>query len=167
MSEIRVDAIKTRAGAVPKAVDVGLNITGTVLQVVNSSYDTTVSNTSGTMADTGLSATITPTSSSSKILVTVCQNGFQKSAANTYAKVILLRGSTEISIIVTPLGYNASTNTAVSATAGITFLDSPNTTNATTYKTQFNNIDAVGTVYFQTSTSGQSVSTITLMEIAV
>ena len=33
MSEIRVDAIKTRAGAVPTANDVGINVTGTVLPV--------------------------------------------------------------------------------------------------------------------------------------
>ena len=140
---------------------------GAILQVVNASHDTTVSANSSTFVDTGLTATITPTSSSSKILVNVCQNGFQKSAHDTSAKHILLRGSTEISIIVTPFGYNASTNTEVYGTSGITFLDSPNTTSVTTYKTQFNRISGSGTVFFQTSTSGQSVSTMTLMEVAV
>ena len=140
--------------------------TDSILQVINSSESSTVQANSSTFVDTGLTATITPISSSSKILVIVNQNVFQKSAHDTSAKHILLRGSTEISIIATPLGYNALTNTEVSATSSITFLDTPNTTNATTYKTQFNRISGNGIVYFQTSTSGQSVSTMTLMEIA-
>ena len=158
------------SSATPTVVEVSSGHTlvqpGMVLQVVNGSYDTTVSATSSTLVDTGLSASITPKFATSKILVNVCQNGFQKSAHDTSAKHILLRGSSEISILATPLGYNASTNTEVSATSGITLLDSPNTTNATTYKTQFCRISGGGTVYFQTSTSGQSKSTITLMEIA-
>ena len=40
MSEIRVDAIKTRAGAVPTANDVGINVTGTILQVKSVSFGT-------------------------------------------------------------------------------------------------------------------------------
>jgi len=139
---------------------------GSVIQTLNATTSTGLTTTSGTLADVGLSVTITPKFASSKILVNVCQNGFQKSAHDTSAKHILLRGSSEISILATPLGYNASTNTEVSATSGITFLDSPSTTSATTYKTQFCRISGSGTVYFQTSTSGQSKSTITLMEIA-
>ena len=48
--------------------------TGSVLQVVQAEYSSETSSTSGTYADTGLTATITPTTSSSKILVSVNQN---------------------------------------------------------------------------------------------
>ena len=40
MSEIRVDAIKTRAGAVPKASDIGLNVTGTILKFQKVTFTT-------------------------------------------------------------------------------------------------------------------------------
>ena len=111
--------------------------THSILQVINSSESSTVQANSSTFVDTGLTATITPISSSSKILVIVNQNGFQKSAHDTSAKHILLRGSTEISIIATPLGYNASTNTRVLASSSIHFLDTPNTTNEVKYIIQF------------------------------
>jgi len=48
---------------------------GSVLQVVNATYATSTSNNTGTYADTGLTASITPTSASSKILVLANQNG--------------------------------------------------------------------------------------------
>ena len=72
MSEIRVDAIKTRAGAVPTANDLGLNVTGTVLQVVSAEDDTGSTTTSTSFQSTSVTASITPSSTSSKILI-VCQ----------------------------------------------------------------------------------------------
>jgi hypothetical protein len=48
---------------------------GKVLQVVNASYATRTSSTTSTYADTGLTATITPTAATSKILVIANQNG--------------------------------------------------------------------------------------------
>jgi hypothetical protein len=45
--------------------------TGAVLQVVNATYSTDTTNGTTTYADTGLTATITPTSATSKILVLV------------------------------------------------------------------------------------------------
>jgi hypothetical protein len=140
--------------------------TGAVLQVVNGTTNTTVSHTTTSFTDTGLSASITPTSTSNKILVLVNQNGFQKSAHNTYSQLKLLRGSTDITIIMPLMGYNNSTNTEAYGTFSTCFLDSPATTSATTYKTQFNNGGGTGSVTLQTSTSGIAESTITLMEIA-
>ena len=95
MSEIRVDAIKTRAGAVPKAVDVGLNITGTVLQVQQGLYTSNTSFTNTSMAASDLTVNITPTSTSSKILlVASCQMGYP--TQNAGVTMSFLRGSTNL-----------------------------------------------------------------------
>jgi len=63
---------------------------GSVLQVVNAITSTNVSNSTATMTDTGLTATITPKFSTSKILVLVSQNGVYKSAANANNMVDLI-----------------------------------------------------------------------------
>jgi hypothetical protein len=156
--------------ATPTVVEVSSGHTlvqpGMILQVVNATKDVQVSTTSNTFVDTGIAATITPKFATSKILVNCCCNGFQKSTANTYSKFILLRDSTEISLIITPIGYDNQSQTQVSSTISTTFLDSPATTNATTYKVQFNNYPGTGTVYIHSATGGNSESGITLMEIA-
>ena len=134
-----------------------------VLQVVNVAYSTEVSNATSTFADTGLTATITPTSATSKILVLVNQNGVYKSsqATNNGVAVRLLRGA---SAIVTLSVLDGFTNTAIqnNVTTGTNYLDSPATTSATTYKTQFANYTNQGTVAVQVASA---TSTITLMEI--
>jgi hypothetical protein len=139
--------------------------TGSVLQVVNASYSTTTSSASNVYADTGLTATITPTSATSKILVLVDQNGvYVDGNANQGADIKLLRGSTTLALI----GGRAGGDKVVSVIMSIgsvssNYLDSPATTSATTYKTQFLSNNNAATVYVQVYSS---VSTITLMEIA-
>ena len=141
---------------------------GKVLQVVQGSTDVVISMTSATSVDTGLTATITPSATSSKILVIVCMNGMYKRvdhAANDI-EVTLLRGST---LILTPAKYAGYTGSALAnymETITGTALDSPSTTSATTYKTQFRNPDggaAGGTITAQEANGVES--TITLIEI--
>ena len=55
---------------------------GKVLQVVSANYSTETASSSSTLADTGTTATITPTSATSKILVLVAQTGIQKQTNN-------------------------------------------------------------------------------------
>ena len=113
---------------------------GTVVQTVFGTHETQVSNTTGTFADTGLTATITPTSSSNKILITVMQNGVYKDgSAAAGCQIQLLRGSTAISQLSKRAGGDNGTGTAATmsiGTVGASILDSPNTTSATTYKLQ-------------------------------
>ena len=137
---------------------------GSVLQVVNATYGTLVSSSSSTFADTGLTATITPTSSTSKILVIVSQNGNLKGGANnTRTGLKLFRGATDLVTWEVFANWNNTIVLSASATSGLEYLDSPGTTSATTYKTQFNSQDNLASVSVQ---GGSSVSTITLMEIA-
>jgi hypothetical protein len=137
---------------------------GKVLQVVNVVYSTLASSTTSTYVDTGLSASITPSSSSSKILVLVDQGGCGKQTNNTRIKLQLLRGASSIQVIDAGIGaYNASTTTNFIGSISIAYLDSPSTTSSTTYKTQFASYSNLDGVFVQTD---GSASSITLMEIA-
>jgi hypothetical protein len=144
--------------------------TGSVLQVVNATYATSVTNSTNTFADTGLTATITPTSTTSKILVIVDQNGCGKENGNNSSAMYLkiVRNSTDIFNVD---GVGAFTFTDVRNYIGsisFSYLDSPATTSATTYKTQFRNHVNAASVIVQGSldSSFPSTSTITLVEIA-
>ena len=142
-----------------------VHITGHVVQVVSASYSTQVVNSSNVLADTGLTATISPISANSKILVVVHQNGGYKStgAAGSGINLILKRGSTTISTISSATGYSNQNINFYPATVSIGYLDSPATTSATTYKTKFRNDANSSQVRFQISST---VSTMTLMEIS-
>ena len=136
---------------------------GVVLQVVNATYSTETSSSTSTYADTGLTATITPKFSTSKILVLVNQSGVRKSAANTWVGIQLQRNGSSIVQIETTGGYtNEATPNGV-ASSSTSYLDSPATTSSVTYKTQFNSGQNLATTYVQVN---NTTSTITLMEIA-
>ena len=135
--------------------------TGSVLQVVNVNYSTGTSTTSTSYVDTGLTATITPTSLTSKILVCVTQTlSPTSSGTSTYGGWICLRGSTTIytdARINMYMQYAHSTYSCV-------VLDSPATTSATTYKTQMVTGNASYTLEAQHG--NLRTSTISLLEIA-
>ena len=139
--------------------------TGKVLQVVNAHTGTQVTSNSATYADTTLTASITPSATSSKILVLV-QQSFGKSGADTYGNIRVYRDSTEIggTIPARSIGYNQlSGANYIGIGLAYSYQDSPSSTSSLTYKTQFNNDQATGTTKVQTD-SGQSY--MTLMEIA-
>jgi len=171
MSQLKVNSIIPVAG-VPTGGG------GGIIQVVEDSTTTSVTNTTTTMVDTNLSGTITPTSSSSKVLVIVQQQMFfANNASGTGAGLNLLRGSTTI--------HHGARNSSGSYdqfisggglssinhhyTKVIHFLDSPNTTSATTYKTQFSlyatgNSDSTNCQNNSTPYNGKSF--IYLMEVS-
>jgi hypothetical protein len=134
---------------------------GSVIQVVNVQYGTGVSTTSTSYVDTGLSASITPISASSKILVIVSQTITPSSASSAgFASVRLMRGASQIwmDARVNAIGQFVHT------TPNAFVLDSPATTSSVTYKTQF----ATGSSSFtiEAQHADLRTSTITLMEIA-
>ena len=134
---------------------------GKVLQVINASYATAVTSASNTFIDTGLTATITPTLSTSKILIFSFVE-LQKDSSNTWAATQLLRGATVISSGTEYATFNNGTTIESVGASGLTYLDSPATTSATTYKMQFKSAGGTATVSAQ---NGSGRSTITLMEI--
>ena len=140
-----------------------LNRAGNILQVVNATYSTQASSVTSTFADTGLSASITPTASTSKILVMAHQSGCGKGERDTRVQLRLLRDSTVISLFEKWAAANGSTPDNFVGTCSICYLDSPATTSSVTYKTQFNSTLNLGTTYVNVD---GSVSTITLLEVA-
>jgi hypothetical protein len=138
---------------------------GKVVQIVNATYSTQTIVSSSTFADSGLTATITPTSASNKILVFVTHSGCGKYNSNTALQVRLLRGATTILNIESAAGSNNGTGENMIGSIAANYLDSPATTSATTYKTQINSRANAGSAYFNDATSPGSNSTITLMEV--
>lgn len=140
---------------------------GKVLQVVYGSNDTNGLSTSTTYADTGLTASITPSSTSSKVLVIVTQAGCYKNNSDTALFLQLLRGTTSLIEFERNAGQTASTAYNFIGTCSTTYLDSPATTSSTTYKTQFRNKSAGGNGSGVNAESGgaNSKSTIMLLEI--
>ena len=142
---------------------------GTVLQVVTATHSTAATNSTTTYADTGLTAIITPKSSSSKVLVLVNHSGCEKSAgdAGNGLNIQLHRqvGAGSFSNVYQVIKDCGFTNSALRMffNASNVFLDTPSSTSALTYKTMFANRVAASTVEVQTSSSS---SFITLMEIA-
>jgi len=132
---------------------------GSVLQVVNATFATQTSTTSTSFVDTGLSASITPSSSSNKILAIVNMTGLSKSSSD-YMGLQLVRGSTVIAGFELQALFTSSAVTITTAT-GTSYLDSPSTTSSTTYKVQAKSFNG-GIVYWSSS---NAVTTITLMEI--
>jgi hypothetical protein len=144
---------------------------GKVLQVVTATYSTakTVASTSYTATD--LTATITPTSASSRILVLVNQYSFQSRInSGINASIRLVRGATAIyndakdSSRITVIGLTGTPEIYFGLYTNLTYVDSPATTAATTYKTEgkvSTTADSAQVVYQDNSTP----STITLLEI--
>jgi len=132
---------------------------GKVLQVVMGTTTTNVANATQTYADTGLTASITPSLSSSKVLVLITHNGNFVNAGSMNMNVY--RGATQI------VTYIARGMGAVSAvvfpTIAIGYLDAPATTSSTTYKTQFANNSAGGASC--TVQASNETSSIILLEI--
>lgn len=113
---------------------------GKVLQVVSATYSTSTTIASTSFTDTGLSVTITPSAATSKILVLVSQAAFADRGTNQAGAALqLVRDATNILTTDAEHHYIAAvgaTSVVLSTYETITYLDSPSTTSATTYKMQ-------------------------------
>jgi len=145
---------------------------GKVLQVVSATTTTRADISSTTYTDTNLTASITPSSATSKILILVSQNLYIFSTStNKYAATRLMRDSTAILNNITDGHITGGTITGwgsgnIALTISMSYVDSPNTTSAITYKTQGrvesgNNGESAA---YQKPT-GESASSIVLLEI--
>jgi len=132
---------------------------GKVLQVVEGSYSTQVNNSTTTFQDTNVTANITPSSASSKILVIVKQHGYKDAGEIENGLIVrLMRDATSIDDVS---GFYTATSLILYGELTLMKLDSPNTTSQITYKTQFRNNAAAAKV----SVNVGYPSRITLMEI--
>ena len=135
---------------------------GSVIQVVQGQYSSTVTTSSTSYIATGLTASITPTSTSSKILVLVSHPSTDKRIGNTYLGLRLNRNGSLITAISNQDMYNGQVN-VTSSNISYTYLDSPSSASALTYSTVFNS--GAGNAQVSINWNG-GPSTLTLMEIA-
>jgi hypothetical protein len=162
--------VLTVAGGVPSwATPAGGG--GKVLQVVQATYSTSTTIASTSYTDTGLSGTITPSSATSKVLVMFTQQArIARTGVDQGGGYQLLRGATSILNLgnggYESQGIDTGNSSSVQLRAIISgaYLDSPATTSATTYKTQFK--------VYSTASSGQATinensapATLLLLEI--
>jgi hypothetical protein len=200
MSEVKTAKLSPRTGAgtvtlgtsgdtfdIPSGVTLdvtGATVTGLsagkVLQVVSTTFNGNDSTTTNSMTDTSLSQAITPSASSSKILIFCSINS--GGSADARPGFCIKRGSTELNLGSTtvPDAYGSRiliTSLWVGMVAGnmessnITYLDSPSTTSATTYTLAWAN-GLYGTSYLNRTGSdtdngqhARAASTLVLMEI--
>ena len=107
---------------------------GKILQVVMGTTTSRTTTSSTTFVDTNLSVSITPASTSNKVLIIAHESLYADSSAGA-AYFEIARGSTALS--GQSNGFAAMTSTTTSFfPAAVTFLDSPSTTSATTYTLQ-------------------------------
>ena len=169
-SKLKTDVLETVSGSGTIALTNQLSgmtsasvPSGSVLQVVYGSTNTYVNSSITTFSDTGLTASITPSSTSSKVLVIIHQNGMRKAVGSAGNRIMLslFKGSSEHTMIGAGIAYN-NANDYNGDNTSITVLDSPSSTSAITYKTMFKNETAASNVQVQHSSA---TSTITLIEI--
>jgi hypothetical protein len=110
---------------------------GKVLQVVSTTYATEATNTTSSFADSGVTLSITPSASTSKVLILLHMGRCSTNTSSIYSvwQGRFVRGSTTIYSDIFGLYSETSMNRFMSVDAF--YLDSPSTTSATTYKLQF------------------------------
>ena len=170
-SQLRVDKIVPVDGA-PSGGG------GGIIQVVHSSATAEASQsnsgtTQTTLTDTGLSATITPKFSTSKVLVLVHQTyQIDNGNSNTQFQINMLLRDGSNNVLQGGTGFNAlrwKEQYAASNVYPLNFLHSPNTTSAFTYKMTMNFYyiqSGSGTLRAQQDGQANNQSEMTLMEVS-
>jgi len=152
------------------SVSTAISTLGGVLQVVSTAKSDVFSTTSTSYTNvTGLSASITPSSTTSKILVLASVNA---SASTSNGFFRLLRDTTVIgsnALDFPSFGTVSPSYNAVSFVVLLNILDAPSTVSSVTYQVQAGVIQGSGTVFLNrrgTNDDNGGVSSVTLMEVA-
>jgi hypothetical protein len=138
---------------------------GKVLQVIAATYSTSTSTTSTSMVDTGLTASITPSATSSRIVVianVLVRRNSGGGDTDLHSYLQLVRDSTSISGAINLENYQVSSGSQYVDPWNWSMVDSPSTTSATTYKVQMRSNTGNITTTAQT---GSATSQLILMEI--
>jgi hypothetical protein len=148
-----------QGGSTKQVAVSNLTFPGTVVQTVSATYGTTTSSVAGSFVSSGLTASITPRFSTSKILVIASV----PCAAQAVAASVILTLRRGASTQLQPSGFGfaqlySGSSTGTYATQCIHFLDSPATTSSTDYTVLFSTTN--GSVF-----ANNADGVITLMEI--
>lgn len=180
-SIIKVDQIQTAAGSTPTAADLGLNTTGSVLQVKQTLVNTiaTYSAPNGTPVEiTELRTTFTPTSATSKVMLEL---HLTYATLNTTYTVFPRRNGSDIADVIGAAAGSRQRGTAYcpyhsdqnqGQPSSFKVFDSPTTASEITYSIWINN-DNTQAFYLNRSINDgdaavgkRCVSTLTITEIA-
>jgi hypothetical protein len=112
---------------------------GKVLQVISASYSSAASTTSGSFVNTGFTVSITPSASTSRVLIMAAFNLYAAGRTDVGAAVQITRGSG--ATVVYPQNalythYTDGVGNSVLTSPHYSFVDSPATTSAITYELQ-------------------------------
>jgi hypothetical protein len=134
---------------------------GGVIQVVQGTQSTNASTSSSSYVTTGLTASITPKFSTSKILILLAGGDMDSQASNRQIQCTIYRNASNLS------GANGfenafATSSRIIVPNSAAYLDSPSTTSSTSYTVYFKG-DGSGVVYFN---SQGGTASITLIEVA-
>jgi hypothetical protein len=152
------DAVPTRA----QTLGPGVALPGASLQRITATHATAVSSSSSTLADTGLTATLTPSSAANGVQVSVAMGQIQKHTGNTGVTTKLLRDSTELAMPTTTALTNAATGQQSGSGPAVSYLDLPKAASALVYKMQFASQANIAAVVVQL---GNTTSSILLEEV--
>tara|TARA_R100000278_G_C5445706_1_gene155355 strand:- start:37 stop:555 length:519 start_codon:yes stop_codon:yes gene_type:complete len=132
-------------------------------QIIYGTYNTATNTSSTSYVDTGLNANITPSSTSSKVLVMAKIHGMWNNAGAGRAMLFkILRDSTEIQNPVLTANFIGNVSgSLIGATCAMDFLDSPSSTSALNYKIQYRANNAAQ----NTINANSDISSITLIEV--
>ena len=139
---------------------------GKILQVLTTATETATSTQSTSYVDaTGMSLSITPSSTSSKIIIVCC--GTANVIGQAYwGYYTILRGSTDLGNPSNGKGllglYSNDVNADTHAPMTVFYIDSPNTTSSTTYKLQLKVSNSSGYAKFNQQ---PQKATFTLLEV--
>ena len=168
MSIVRIKSLGITDGTIVNAdINASAAIAGTklsgagkVLQVVTTANGTGFSTTSTSYQDT-ISASITPSSASNKILIMGHTGNLDANTAGDIIAVTLFRDATDLAS-ASYFAVNRFESSNANGNISFNHLDSPNTTSSTTYTFKFKRALGSGTVFFNNGGSNRII----LMEIA-
>jgi len=166
MSQIRTNSIVPSGGVVAGATG------GGIIQVVQDFITTSASTTSTSLVQTGLSATITPRSTSNKILIWV--NGIGSAGGTDQVAFQMRRGTgTNIANQATSINFSSQVTCAVCEgqrtrqPLNFCLLDEPGTTSATTYHLYWRTSSGTGLIgRWGVDDNWRQSTNLTLMEIS-
>ena len=162
-SELRVDTIKLANGNTATASGLGIGGVGKIGQVIYGTFSTATNTSSTSYVDTGLNANITPSATSSKVLVMAKIHGMWNNGGAGRAMLFkILRDTTEIQNPVLTANFIGNVaGSLIGATCAMDFLDSPSSISALNYKIQFRANNAAQ----NTINANSDISSITLIEV--
>lgn len=154
-----------QSGMIPSIASSALPA-GTIKQVVNSVFNSSFTTSSGSWVDTGFSATITPTSATSKILILFNAGGLSRGAvASECPRLQIVNGSGTYVYGGGNIYYTTDSMSYSDWYFFTQWVDSPATTSAYTYKIQMQT--RLNTSCTMNNSSGGQQASIQLLEIAV